>query len=333
MKPHVQRRPLVNRRLRKVLLISLPIWLVAALFCVKLVSMTVENRAGTAAYESGDHGAARTHFSRLRVGNVAESWIAHYNRGTANHQLRAYPAARSDFEKALKSAPPAQQCKVRINLALTLEALGDDEGAAQNADRAAELYREADKVLADANCGDPTPDGQPSNQPSPSGQPSSEPSKGSSGKPSQNPSGKPSGGPSGQPSSDPNGEPTSNPNGEPTDGPEGGEQGEQGKEGKEPGGDSPEQQQQRKEETQQRLEDKAEEADRNARRNENRKPPEPSEQDQSDPNQSPESKQEQQAQQNKESQKENAESRDREKGKSDKTEGKAEDPGGKKRPW
>lgn len=325
MKASAPRRPRINRRLRKLLLISLPVWLVAALFCVKLVSMTVENRAGMAAYDSGDHGTARTHFSRLGTGNVAEPWIAHYNRGTANHRLRLYPAARSDFEKALEVAPGAQQCKVRINLALTLEALGDDETAAQNPDRAADLYRQADKVLADARCADPTPGGQqsPSSRPSASSKSSTEPR----GKPSQDPSGQPSKGSSGEPSGDPNGEPSSDPNGEPTDAPggQGGQQGEQQ--------DSPEQQQQRKEETQQRVEDKAEEADRNAERNEGREPPEASEQDQSDPNQSPESKQEQQNQQNQKSQQENAESRDRQKGQSDKTEGKVEDPGGKKRPW
>lgn len=325
----------MNAKLRKVLLISLPFWLVVALLCVKLISLSVENRAGMASYESGDHGSAKTHFSRLGIGNIAERWIAPYNRGTAHFQLRQYPAAQKDFHKAVQTAPPEHQCTVRINLALTLEALGDDETAAQNPSRAAEHYRQAGQVLAEANCADPTGKQDPSQQPSqgpsakPSDQPSSQPSKGSSGSPSQDPSGKPSKGSSGQPSSDPNGEQT-DPNGEQKPGEQKpGEQkpGEQGGEG------SPEERQQRKEETQQRVEDKAEEADREARRADNRKPPEPEEQDQSDPNQSEESKQEQLQQQNQESQKENADSRDRQKGKSDKTEGKVEDPGGKKRPW
>lgn len=322
-KPAKNRPAVFNSRLRKLLLISLPVWLIAAMVCAKFVSMTVENRQGIAAYGEGDHGQARTHFSRLGVGNVAESWIAHYNRGTANFQLRVYAAAQQDFERAVQSAPAVQQCKVRINLALALEARGDDEAAAQSPDRAAELYRQADQVLAEANCADPTPT-EPSASPTPS----------SSGQPSQDPSAQPSQNPSGQPSQDPNGEPSQDPSGQPSDQPGEGEptQGGEPKDGQ--GGEPSEaEQQQRKEQTQERLEEKAEEADRNAKRQERREPTEPKEQDQSDPNDSEESMQDQLEKQNQESEQDSAESRDRQKGQSDKKEGKVEDPGGKKRPW
>ncbi|NLT30506.1 MAG: hypothetical protein GXX86_08630, partial [Propionibacterium sp.] len=203
------------------LLRAAPVLVLLLVFAIKSLSMVGVNAAATRAYEDGNYGSSRAGFAQLGFLNVFESWIAVYNRGTAEYQLRDYDAARESFTVALDRAPERYDCRVRLNLVASIEGQADVLAGQQQHSAAAERYEEGLQILAAGNCGEPQGDPSPSPgasdspEPSPSGDPTDDPS----GDPTDNPSGDPTDDPSGDPTSGPSGEPTSGPSGDPTEGP------------------------------------------------------------------------------------------------------------------
>ncbi|MGJ3508460.1 tetratricopeptide repeat protein [Enemella sp. A6] len=253
------------------LLRAAPVMLLLMIFAIKSLSMVGVNSAGMRAYEKANFGSSRTSFAQLGFLNILEPWIATYNRGTAEYQLRDYDAARESFTKALDQAPKKYDCRVRLNLAASIEGQADVLAGQQQHAKAAERYEEGVRIQSEGECGEP-PEGEPSPDPSaseepsesPSGEPSESPSgeptpsDGPSGEPSDDPSGEPTDGPSGEPTDGPSGEPTDGPSGEPTEGPgeQGGEEGQDGKQSEE---ERHREEAKRKQEQQERMEKKAEE--------------------------------------------------------------------------
>lgn len=117
-------------RRKRLLLIGAAALLVALLVGAKTISMTMINEAGRAAYGAGSVPEADREFGRLAPVNVLSPWVAWNNRGTAQFGLGAYDVAETEFRRALELVPTKHVCVVAVNLASTLEKIGDDLTAA-----------------------------------------------------------------------------------------------------------------------------------------------------------------------------------------------------------
>jgi Flp pilus assembly protein TadD len=100
---------------------------------VKLVTMYAFAAAGAAAYEDGRHRRSETSFGRLDTLNVIEPWRAHVGVGDARHRQGDLAGATAAFARALELAPG--RCDIRFNLAVTIEAQGDELVAATELSR------------------------------------------------------------------------------------------------------------------------------------------------------------------------------------------------------
>lgn len=153
----------MRRRRRHLLLWSaLPV-LLALLLAAKLLSAAwFAGRAGDA-FGRADVPAAESAASALGFANILEPHKAPFAAGDAMALRGDYGGARGAFEAALAAAPPADECRVRANLALSIERLGDaggtgtagpDEAAGPDArDEAVRLYLEALAVVDAAPAG------------------------------------------------------------------------------------------------------------------------------------------------------------------------------------
>jgi hypothetical protein len=111
------------RRLRKRRLIALPLALGLVAGGGKLLSMVWFASDGAAAYEGEQYEASESSFDRLRLVNVIDPWRAWMNIGDARFRRRDLVGAEAAFTWALDENPG--RCDVRFNLAVTIEAQGD----------------------------------------------------------------------------------------------------------------------------------------------------------------------------------------------------------------
>ncbi len=115
-----------ERRVRRALvLLGLVPFLLALGFAFKVAVMLGHDRDGRAALEATDPLTARAEFAANARFNVLESWVAPYDEGVARFQLGDHAGAVTFFSTALPLAPVDEVCRVRVNLALSHEALGD----------------------------------------------------------------------------------------------------------------------------------------------------------------------------------------------------------------
>ncbi|WP_162941897.1 tetratricopeptide repeat protein [Desertimonas flava] len=110
-----------TRRRRR--LLALP--LVAALLAVGLKSLTMYwfAAAGTSAYADGHWERAETNFRRLGVLDIVDPSLDDLGLGDALYRQGDLLGAEDAFRRALAAAP--DDCEIRFNLAVTLEAQGD----------------------------------------------------------------------------------------------------------------------------------------------------------------------------------------------------------------
>ncbi len=137
---------------RRLLLGVLPVCLLLLGFAGKVAVMEQAAHTGLAAYRAGDFRAAGGAFDRNRSLNVLEGWVAPFDTGDARYRAGDFEGAVEDFTVALDAVPHAQECTVRINLAMAYERLGD--AAAERGDSAgARTAYEAGRVaLTDGRC-------------------------------------------------------------------------------------------------------------------------------------------------------------------------------------
>ncbi|MGP4032209.1 hypothetical protein [Pseudarthrobacter sp. 1C304] len=115
----------LRRRRRHLLLWSTIPVLLALLVAVKLLSAAwFAGRAGDA-FSRADVPAAESAASALGFANILEPHKAPFAAGDAMALRGEYGGARGAFEAALAAAPPADECRIRANLALSIERLGD----------------------------------------------------------------------------------------------------------------------------------------------------------------------------------------------------------------
>ncbi|MDR6508750.1 hypothetical protein [Arthrobacter oryzae] len=119
-------RPHQGLQLRhRLLLVSAVPVLAAVALAVKLLSVGYLGGQAAGAFGSGDQASVASAASGLGVANIVERHKAPFAAGDALVLSADYAGARALFEASLADAPPSDECKVRVNLVLSIERLAD----------------------------------------------------------------------------------------------------------------------------------------------------------------------------------------------------------------
>ena len=140
-------------RMRKRLALwSLPFVLALALVSAKLLTMVALGDEAVRAYASGNVTGTEHAGQRLEFFNLIEPHKAPFARGDARVLAGDYDGARAAFEEALSLAPPdsRESCQIRVNLALSLEKLGQAAQTASSNDLAKQYFDRVQQVVNDA---------------------------------------------------------------------------------------------------------------------------------------------------------------------------------------
>ena len=139
-----------RQRRRRLLLMSAAPVLFAVALAVKLLSVGYLGGEAAGSFTRGDQAALHSAAYGLGVANIVERHKATFAAADALVLAGDYAGARSLFEASLADAAPADECKVRVNLVLSIERLADEaeEAAASgnppaSAAEAAGLYDDA----------------------------------------------------------------------------------------------------------------------------------------------------------------------------------------------
>ena len=136
------RPPQVRRRRRRLVLASLPVAVLLVLVAVRLLTLNPVHDRTLDAYTAGDAERTMTWAQRQGWVNVVEQFRAPFAVGDAHILTGHYALARPWFEQAFELVPKGgiDDCKVRVNLGLTYEALGDDAKARERTDEWKQFY-------------------------------------------------------------------------------------------------------------------------------------------------------------------------------------------------
>jgi tetratricopeptide (TPR) repeat protein len=112
------------------------------LVAVRLLTLNLVHDRTLASYTSGDPDGAMTWAQRQGWVNVVEQFRAPFAVGDAHVLSGHYELARPWFEQAFELVPKGgiDDCKVRVNLGLTYEALGDAAKARERPDEWKQFY-------------------------------------------------------------------------------------------------------------------------------------------------------------------------------------------------
>ncbi|GAA2491815.1 hypothetical protein [Terrabacter carboxydivorans] len=139
------RRPLpphLRRRRRRLLLASAPVVVLLVLVAARLVSLNLVHAQTLDAYTAGDKPRTLVWGQRQGWVNVVEQFRSPFAIGDAHVLSGHYDLARPWFEQAFAEVPKGgiDDCKVRVNLGLTYEALGDAAKARERTDEWKQFY-------------------------------------------------------------------------------------------------------------------------------------------------------------------------------------------------
>ena len=126
--------------------------LLSLAFTAKVVTMVHAERDGRTEFGQGDYAGAQQAFAENLRFNLFENWIAPYDVGTAQYRLGDFVGAERSLREALTVVPDREECRVRINLALTVEALGDQALAEGLLAEARSAWRTALRTLETGDC-------------------------------------------------------------------------------------------------------------------------------------------------------------------------------------
>ena len=225
------------RRRRLLLGWSAPVVLAAIVAGCLLLGTAFGNLLGRQDYEAVRYPQAAAQFqAQQRWTGFAEPWKAWFNSGTAEYRAEQYFRATEDLRVALVAVPVAEpldgapaetkdpqapECRVRTNLSLAIEAMGDEAVEVDDHGMAAAHFAEARQVMAPCvrSQDDETSERQQDKeeQARDDEQEQREEPSAPSDSPSQDPTDEPSD-PGEDPQEDPEDEPTASP--EPTDDPQ-----------------------------------------------------------------------------------------------------------------
>lgn len=242
------------RRRRRLLAWSAPVVLAFLVVGSLLVGTWAGNLIGTREYEASRFPeAAQQYRAQQRWTGFAEPWKAWFNSGTALYRAEEHFLAVEDLRVALEKvpeagplaggsegskAPESPECRVRTNLSLALEAMGDVASTDDDdLPMAATYYAEAQEVIAPCTSSQQNEDiserekdkeeqarrGQEEPQEEPTDEPTGEPTDEPTDDPTDEPTGEPTDDPTSEPTDDPSDEATGNqddPTDEPTSDPQ-----------------------------------------------------------------------------------------------------------------
>ncbi|MEO6530764.1 MAG: hypothetical protein ABI563_07770 [Specibacter sp.] len=149
-----------QRRRRKLLLASAPVVLVAVVVAAKLLSLPISAGQAQQAFDGGRGGRTLQAGQAMGVLNMVERYKAHFAQGDGHILLGDFPKAQEQFAAALDLVPANESCKVRVNLVLTLEKLGEAKDKAGDPASARALYAQGSDVIAQAPRDCFTPNGE-----------------------------------------------------------------------------------------------------------------------------------------------------------------------------
>ena len=137
-----QRTPVRRVRRRRLLLASAPLVLLLVLIAARLISLNAVHDQTLAGYQAGNKARTLTWGERQGWVNVVERFRASFAIGDAHVLSGHFGLARPWFEEAFELVPKGgiEECKVRVNLGLTYEALGDEASARERTDEARQFY-------------------------------------------------------------------------------------------------------------------------------------------------------------------------------------------------
>jgi hypothetical protein len=125
---------------------ALPVLLVICL-SAKLLSVGVLANTAAGSFAAGDSGTVADAAAGLRIANLIEPHKAPFAEGDGLFLAGDFAAARQRFEEALSLGGTGDECVVRVNLALTIERLGDAQANAKDPTAAARLFAEGVAVV------------------------------------------------------------------------------------------------------------------------------------------------------------------------------------------
>lgn len=141
----------LRRRRRRLLLASLPVVVLLVLVALRLLTLNLVHAQTLAAYEAGDKPRTLTWGERQGWVNVVEQFRSPFAIGDAHVLSGHYELARPWFEQAFAEVPKGgiDDCKVRVNLGLTYEALGDQAKARERTDEWKQYYDKGIKITSE----------------------------------------------------------------------------------------------------------------------------------------------------------------------------------------
>ncbi|MBC9823610.1 tetratricopeptide repeat protein [Terrabacter sp. MAHUQ-38] len=143
--------PHQRRRRRRLLLASSPLVVLLVLVAARLVSLNVVAAQTLDAYQAGDKPRTVLWGERQGWVNVVEQFRSPFAIGDAHVLSGHFELARPWFEQAFAQVPKGgiDECKVRVNLGLTYEALGDQAKARERTDEWKQYYDKGIKITSE----------------------------------------------------------------------------------------------------------------------------------------------------------------------------------------
>ncbi|MHA7304758.1 hypothetical protein ACX80E_05860 [Arthrobacter sp. TMN-49] len=138
------------RRRRKLLLASAPVALVTVVVALKLLSLPISAAQAENSYAGGQADGTLKAGQAMGVLNMVERYKAHFAQGDGFVLRGDFLKAREQFVAALELVPANESCKVRVNLVLSLEKLGESKEQAGDPASAKALYAQGREVIAQA---------------------------------------------------------------------------------------------------------------------------------------------------------------------------------------
>ena len=140
--------PHLRRRRRRLLLASAPVVVLLLLVAARLVSLNLVHAQTLSAYQAGDKARTLEWGERQGWVNVVEQFRSPFAIGDAHVLTGHFELARPWFEQAFEQVPKGgiDDCKVRVNLGLTYEALGDAAKARERTDEWRQFYDKGIKI-------------------------------------------------------------------------------------------------------------------------------------------------------------------------------------------
>ncbi|ALO66786.1 hypothetical protein AS189_10100 [Arthrobacter alpinus] len=139
-----------RHRRRKLLLMAAPAVLVTAVVALKLLSLPLAAGQAAHAYEAGNADGTVRAGQSMGVLNMVERYKSHFAVGDGYVLRGDFAAAKEEFAKALELVPAQESCKVRVNLVLTLEKLGEAKEKAGDTASAMEFFAQGSETVAQA---------------------------------------------------------------------------------------------------------------------------------------------------------------------------------------